>query len=593
MTVSAMDDKTNPELSMSSEEPRESKKNLWIWVVSGLLVVVLVPVLSLAVWFLFNIYQDKSAAIRVAKANVEMDDGNLSMAHRHAMEAYKLAPESPDVMRLLAQLLMTVPTEVDRAIYFFNKLRQDGEATRKDMVALVRCYLAVGKRSEAKDLVSELMREAPDDASITYLQADVAISLGKDKEAELLLGKAMGQAIDPHEQFNIASAMITQGYTKLREIASRKIEELAEREDQVGIQALEKLSAIAKTGQMENVRVLRLIERLRVHPEASDRHLLIAESLRIFLNPKDKKQIVKVAIRERVGKPIYELVDFLEWLSENGENGWVLDLVEEEIALGNANVLNVYLNALIAEGRWRNLQKLMNQRDLLIGEVAKQLMRAKIIMGTGKSRGEALSAVSLALSMAKNSRDMNAVVEVTRLAEELQAKDLLEASLHTLEGVTTRRELALESRYILAKNRQRLQDMREIVDEILALNPSNQKFAEIDIYFDLLLGSEIELVSLQVQNVMTKGSGNRPMQIFLRLFDAFRRADYEEAILMAPAIDPESLELGPRAILAAVLDLGGDSRKAVQITERIPEEMVLPQERRFLETAKATWSPMR
>lgn len=573
--------KDQPETPGKQKNP---KSYLVVWVFTVLLLGGLAAVFSARP--IVNAYQAWTAGRLVERAELEIDRGGLHAGYQHAWKAFELAPEDPRVLRLMGSLLMTVPTELDRAIYFYQRLKDKGDATIDDEVALVRCHLMNNRVEEAEKLLMELADKWPDDPSVLHVQADVEEHYGRSRRAAELLTEAFELETVPDKRLDLAVAMLKQGDGPMVEGAIDAIGDLAQRTDATGLRALEGRVFLVGEGRLGVEEIPGLAEKLIEHPESADQHLLMLESLRIMQNPEEKVEIVKAAIRERIGRPIHQLVKFFEWLVAEDEAEWVLDLVTKELAIRHPEVLEVYLSALIEERRWKDLDKILSQPDIPLGNFRKRLLRVKSGMVTGKDKGEVLREAYTALRLAQGSGSMSAVIEATAVAERMGDDDLFDYGLSILEGSSVLREGVLKGRFKMAKKNHDYERMRVATEKILRLSPDNEDYQEISLYLDLLLGVRLELVSFQVQEFVRQGKSG-PMKEFLLAFDAFRRGDNQKASLLARQIDPWEIDQGPRAVLSAILDLGGDARRAAEIARQIPADMVLVPERRFLEAAMA------
>jgi hypothetical protein len=535
---------------------------------------------------LVNSYQAWAAVRLVERANLELDRNNQEAAYRAAWKAFELSPEHPEVMRMMGNLLMKVPTELNRAAYFFEKLAEKGEATMDDDLALVRCLLMSDRLDEADALLSEVVSEEPDHPSVLHVRADLEARHGRGKQATELLRQAFVSETAPEKRLDLAMVILKRGDGPLVEGAIDAISDLSERKDGTGLLALEQAVFLMAQGRLGNQSGLQVAEKLTQHPGATDRHALMRESVKIMQHPEEKQEIVKGAIRERIGKPIHELVEFFDWLILEDSAVWVLDLLSGEVAMRHPGVLDVYLKALLKERRWRELDEMLAQRDLPLGELRKRLLRVRAGLLTGKDRREMLREASAILRLAKGSGDISAVLEATAIAERLGDTELIGFGLSTLEGSSLLREGALEGRFKLARKNHDFDEMQVIAQRLLQMDPGNQRYREIGLYYDLLMGRRIELVAFRLRELEDPDERGE-MKGFLRAFAAYRSGNLVEAVKLARPIDPWRLDQGPRAVLAAILDLGGEPRRAADIASRIPFEMVISPERRFLKAAMA------
>lgn len=563
---------------------RKSKKRPWLPLVL-ITLLVLGGISTIFARPLYRKFKAWRAVGLVEKADKRIEAGQIVKAYEFGAEAFDLSPEHPRVMRLMGEILMSTSTEKERAIYFFEQLEESGEASVEDGVNLAKCYFATAQPSRARELINRLKTEAPDDTVVLGMLAEMERSSGNNRAAADLMKRASSGNESPSESLDLAMARFRMGEAPERFAARDKIIELSQENDPTGLRALEVLGALSqRRGVLGREMVEDLVVRLQSHPDAEDRHVLMGESLRMKLEPTQAEEIVKAAIRERLGLPIPELSAFFVWLTQHGETGWVLDLLDADTAKRHPENLGVYMSALGAEGKWDELDIFLRTEELPISEARKKLMQARVYSEKGLDTSLVLQELSGAMRSAGNSKDFNSVADALGFADRLGADELVKAGLTVLESSPLWREKALEGFYRLAKSDQDFDETKKIVGKILRANPSNERFQLMDVYLNLLSGEALEVASSGAEKLQ-ETMPNLPSSQFLAVLSAYRAGDYEYAVEAARTIDPAQLEFGWRAILAAVIDLGGESRRAVEIAEKIPVELLFDEEKRFLNSA--------
>jgi len=571
-----MSDSTN-----RSSHSKPKAKGLPAWLLS-VIVLLLVGGVLLTIFAkpVFRKYKEAKASSLVEKANDRIDREEYVRAFEYASDAYNLAPLHPPVQRLMGELLMLTPTDKDRAIYFFEELRKEGVSTTDDGVNLAKCYFATGQPSKARELVRELTAADPEHSAVLSLQASIEGAGGNSAAQADLISRAVGKTEDPAEELRLVQSGLRVSDGDVRKRSRDRIIEIAEGDSITALGAVETMAGLRLTdSETETV-----IDRLTNHPEAKDRHRLMAVSLQIRRDPSTRSELIKESIKARLGKPIPDLVEFFQWLLRMGESRWVLDLLDSDTAQRHPETLGIYMTALSAEGKWKELDTFLRTEALPISEARLRLMRSQCLAELGGDKELVIQELTNAIKVAGNSKDYQSVADGLRFAERMRSESTIELGLKVLEGSPVWRERALEGVYRKAQRDGDAAGMEDAVKKILKYNPSNEKFGLISVYMNLLNGTDLEIAA-DLTKQFAEGAPDQAEGKLLTALAAFRNADYDLAVKIARQIEPSELPYGQRAVMAGLIELGGETRRAAKIVERIPHALLLESEKRFLNIA--------
>jgi hypothetical protein len=103
----------------------------------------------------------------------------------------------------------------------------------------------------------------------------------------------------------------------------------------------------------------------------------------------------------------------------------------------------------------------------------------------------------------------------------------------------------------------------------------------------LLAGESLEVIAARiVESHAEAGSEAEGRLLLLRALSAYRLRQSPPLHAALRGIKAAAWPPGLRAVLAAMIAIGGDQAAAFQIAERIPESLLLPEETRLLALAK-------
>jgi hypothetical protein len=188
--------------------------------------------------------------------------------------------------------------------------------------------------------------------------------------------------------------------------------------------------------------------------------------------------------------------------------------------------------------------------------------------------------------------NMSAALKSAEMAEFLGYWDL---SRRFFEGVARKHAAAAQSMYLkvyeMAQKETNGAAMLRSSEELLRLKPTDVVYLDRASYLRLILGTDIEIAVKDLN--ATKDvpahhiTPDRHVALaFLRALAAFREARYNDiAPELARVKSYDTFPAGARAVYAGLLAITGNQSGAFQIAEKVPVNLLLPEERRFLARA--------
>jgi hypothetical protein len=127
--------------------------------------------------------------------------------------------------------------------------------------------------------------------------------------------------------------------------------------------------------------------------------------------------------------------------------------------------------------------------------------------------------------------------------------------------------------------------MIDTINRCLKEQPDNSGYLEAWCYLKLLDGSEMEKASDTIEHHLASHPDRLAFVSFIQAFAAYRYGDLKLAEQKALQVPANKLPPGQRAVLAGILQACGKEAEAFRIAEKVPENIVLTEERRLLMTA--------
>ena len=568
-------------MSTEHRRPGSSRRKKVYWILGIVFILLLIGGIF-AAKPIKNAFDDRKAETEVEKAMELYRRGKTKLAFEQALKAREIAPENPDVMRLLGTMLKDNPQSRDNASYFFRKLHTDGHATSEDRVALAEIHLAEGQIVEARKIVDEVAAADPQNPRLLSLLATMERSGSGGLEGidavEMIRGADAGSEDTAAEKMALARAKLAGATSDLRKEGVEMLWDLTGDQSLTGLEAMVILS---RFGSMGNREMEKLIKGLDEHPFSEEKHKLLATSIRIKRQPEMREKIIADEVKARLGLPISDLDDFLLWLLSENESGWILDLIPVETAKKRMETLGVIIEALSREEKWAELQELILDPELKIATPQRMLIQARCLKNTGASSAQLRKHLSDTINAGKASKNFGVVAGALTMAEELDYDDITRTGLSILVTNEEWRERALIGQYRLARNHGDTREILARAKAVLQHLPDNDYFKMQVSYLELLRGENIEIAYQKALAIANENSSD-PQRQMLRALAQFRMGDYQGALATVSALEPANLRPGARAIYALILRSNGKAHRAVQIAQEIPLPLLMPEEKGFV-----------
>lgn len=529
-------------------------------------------------------WQRRDTAGLTLKASVLLRKGDPEGALKLLASAYRGTPNHPEVLRLLGRTLDQVQADPNRCIFFWRRLVELGVATAQDRGALGAAMIRAGRAKDARDILDAFSAEERTHRRALELEALLLRYDGRLQEADLTLRRAYeSDPTDPECRLKLAMLDLSDPFPEVQERAMNTIWEVARTDSSASLNAMQTLAAQPK---LTAPQASELRERIAKAPDAteSQRYDILSSYLRVL--PLGKDQVIDDEVARQNGLPAEQTIDFLRWLAKNEENQRVLNLLPKNVAMRTGNLFLIYAHALGANERWSDLRKILSENPgPPISAIEVDLIKARCARALGESSNVTRSHLQEAYRRIPPTADPMVFMRVGNTADELGFSDV---ALDVFNSLSTRPQykLSVLDRVLqLHYRRHDLQAMMDSVTRFLEERPEQSPYFETLIYLKLLEAKEIESVANQAETLTKPGSAVLPIIQLVKALAAYRYGDFEGALREADTLQLEKLTAGQRAVLAGILHACGRTAQGYQIAEKISQDILLPEEARFLRSA--------
>lgn len=497
-----------------------------------------------------------------------------------AINAYQMASTEPGVLRALARLAMA--SESPEARFFLEKLGELGEATYEDRRMLLETYLHLADYEGARKLSDELAQEGPDDVALLRLLTETALREERFKDALRSLKRVV--ELDPDDikaRLLFAQILVVHGSAKEKEMGWQFVWKIAHDRGEFGLQAID---MILKATGLDPVMEAQLIELIRNHVLAEERHLVAALDLDIRLHPENRREIIDEALAQRRDREPKDLIEFYRWLMRLGEYDYLLERLSIETARERGLLLDIYLSTMAHQGKWAEVREILQDATLPLQEARRYMFSALCAHNLGEDetivedflRKSIVAAKSFgAVAEVLNSGSFAESIALYEVAEEAYERsilvdDLAEQAFLGLQRIAAKQGDTLKLRTVTTKFHRRFPMRRDLTARAL--------------YLDILTGFDIERGLREALEMVEE----EPYRIQSRIIAAlafYRIYDFPSAAGMCESCDVTKMSAAEKAVYAAVTGASGRPEVARTVAGQIEESALtelLPEERRLL-----------
>lgn len=545
-----------------------------------------------------------SAAVRTALARRNAKDAceaitnqDWRLAYQSLVLAQQRAPEDVQVIRAMVAFYEATGSDPSGLAQQLRRLAVQQPLNAQEELLLGRSLIASGKTDEARKVYEKMPLGNSTNKPGLELLSSILTAEGHTKEAAEITHRASSQTTEsPETHLQAALEDLKSNFAEVRLHARRKLWQLAEINTEVALKAVARLALDPALTLTEATHLLELVSR---HPLESLPARLGVISALMRLQPERRDQILAEEITRFQARNQGGLEEMTYWLMTEKQNKEIFKLIPRQLAMNSRELYPILMQALAQEKRWEELKELlMTPRppvakslvNLAMAEVQSQLLpdlreTRLLLEGTLETARLESSDVTLhavaSLAEKLNLADI-AIIAYQDAGDKASAAGKQEAAVQHLQNAVKMAILAKDSTALLAVSR-KLHEMR----------PSSAVFSDRLIYLRLILGVEMETIDLSklvnsdsLHTTFTITLERIPPPLLLALA-AYRLGDLDSVPkYLGDLRDAAGLPAGQRAVAAGLLSLAGKQDRAYQIAEKVPDTLLLNEERAFLQRAR-------
>jgi len=524
---------------------------------------------------------DKIAAEAMALVNAE----RYEAASQALQEGFRVSQDHAGLNRTVAELFLRAHNDPQSAIAFLKRVLNGNGATVADRRRMGEALLQSGDVSEASKLFDALpATEQTNRRGLEFL-AGIKRATGDISEADALLRRAL--MLEPENveaQLQLAIMDEAQAMEQARAGATQVIWKIAQRHDDAALKAIFHLahSSSLTTAQSKDLRQL-----ADKHPKTSDRDRYDVLRAYLRLNPLEREAVINAEVARNKGRPMDAMFDFLRWLGLEGQYEQLLKIIPADAVVRDPDVFLLYVDALSAAQRWKELLALMKAKRPPVTPTTVQVILASCYAQLEPNLQRARAELQKAFEL--NSRSEVAVLlRAAALAETLHLADLaVQGYTLVAEARPVMRIQMLEKVLDLQQGDRTADGMVATLKRLHELRPQNQRYVDRLNYLRLVDGVELEpaydqIIGYEQPTSSTENAMVVPREL-LRALAAWRFGDENRMKLEIAALpDPSKLSAGPRAVIAGLYHLCGRDVEGFHMAEKVPLPLLLDSEKRFL-----------
>jgi hypothetical protein len=523
------------------------------------------------------------------EARSAISGNDLSAAVPKIIAARRWAPEDVEVIRVVVEYLKTTNSDPSSLSQQLKLLATKQALTTDEEVLLGKSLIATRKTAEARALYEKMASSGGASSAKLNLLSSLLYAEGHDAEAaEVSLRSVLQQSGSAAARLQRAIEDRDHFFPEIQRWARLELWDIANLDSDVGLQALVQLSNDPDLTTTEARQLLKLVDQ---HPHQNlTSHLSVVSAL-MRLQPEQRETLLDAEIaRFKAGEKEGKLAEFATWLAVEKQYARLRKLLPSDLAIKSRELYPILADALVAEGRWQELRTMLTTHrppsSAALAGVWLAEVESHLQPDLKETRWLLLSSIELA------TRDGNpaALFAAGVLAEKLSLGEIAvqayqAAAINDSESSVKLLQKAFE----MAQVQKNPVALLAISRRLHELRPSSAVFSERFDYLRLILGAEMENVNL-AQSRHADGKevvlDHIPVE-FLRALAAYRLGDNQGmAANLRDLTETARLTPGQRAVIAGLLALSGSNARAFQIAERVPEKLLLDEERQFLQRAK-------
>ncbi|MEO6739725.1 MAG: hypothetical protein ABIP20_05695 [Chthoniobacteraceae bacterium] len=563
--------------TLIAPELQEVRKHRRNWLVIAGIMVVLVGVLAVQYKPLYGWVQGLRSRRMAAKAEAEILAGNFDEAFRKANTAYMTKPDQPETIRVAAKV-QRLMGQGGTAVPIWKQLRQANAMRPEDRRMYAEDLLLSGSVGDAGNEIEGMLKDNSSDGALFRLAARWAAVEGNAEKARDFAAKAVQtDPANPEGRLLQALLQVAAGKEPLRDAGIRTMLELGKENVREGLEALRQLGTMRGLAADVAAKVVPLLEQ---HPLATEQHRILAFNLDLDLHPAERAAKLDAAVRKYRKAAPGARCAFAMWLNAHGEFERNLVLIPVDEAFKRQDMLLLCLDSLAALGRWGEVERVLEMKDVPLYTAIKELYLARSAEELGSRTVADLHWQRAHLAAVASPEQMR---EIAIYAEKCGRPDRAEISYRTLSANSNTARMAMEGLLKIARNRGDMDMICDTLEKMGARWPHDDAAKNDLAYFNLLRRKAVDESLAVAKQLVTRSPRSLPHLTTLALA-AMRKNDPAGALSVYEGLQIpwERISTSQRAVHAAVLGANGRTAEAAAEVAALRWEELHPEERELV-----------
>lgn len=511
---------------------------------------------------------------------------NLPGAVPQIIAARSWAPEEIEVIRAVVAFHKSAGSDPAGLAQQLRLLADKQPLTEEEELLLGKSLVISGKAAEARVVYEKMTPARSVRPQAVELLSGILAAEGHTAEAaEMARRSALNMADTPVARLRQAREDREHPFVEVRRGAYQQLWALAALDDETAVEAIASLADDPALGLPDARRLLQMTES---HPHQSMRLRLQVVSALMRLQPEQRESILDAELARFKAGDEGKLADFARWLAIEKQHARLVRLLPRDLAAKSRELYPLLADALVNEGRWQELKEMLTNTRPPVSSALAGVWLAEVESHLQEDLADSRRLLQTSIESARATGNLPALFAAAVCAEKLNLTDLaLKAYQAAAINDSESSVQFLQKAWELALLQKDTAAMLDITRRLHEMRPSSDVFADRFAYLRLVLGSELETVAMSARKTEGTITKDRVPPELLRALAAYRLGDARAmrghlAAVKNPALMPP----GQRAVVAGLLSLIGRTSDAFQIAEKIPEGLLLHEERVFLDRAR-------
>ncbi len=563
--------------TLLAPELQEARKRRRNWLVVLVVLVLCVCVLLLEWRPFYSWLQGVRSRRLAAKAEAEIFAGNGEEAVKKARSAYWTKPEEPAAIRVAAKA-QRMTGQYAAAVPLWGQLKKTGAMRPEDRLPYAEDLMMSGALAAAGNEIEALLKEPNPDGALLRMAARWASTEGNgDRAREFAMQAVKAEPGNHAGRLLLALLQLSAGTEPLRTEATRAMLALGAENSREGLAALQKLGTLPGISPEVAGRV---VELLRRHPLANEQCRILTFNLDLDLHPAERAAMLDAAV-ERYGKAeAAERCMFGTWLNGRGEFERTLKLIPVPDAMKRQDMLLVVLDSLAALGRWQEIERILQMKDVPLYTAMNELFLARVAEEMKNKAAADLHWHRAHIAAAAAPEQLWGIAGYAeRMGRPAQAEQAYRSLMAS--GETARP--AMERLLKLAGNRGDSEAVRATLKNMRERWPQDDAVKNDFAYISLLAGKSVDESLAAARELVARSPRSLPHLSTLALA-MLRKKDPAAAMAVYQGlhIPWERIAASQRAVHAAVLGANGKTDEAIAETAALRWDELRAEEKELI-----------